>query len=62
MQSKGWLSAIVCCSKAKINDLWDGSMDNLHVHCFNGEFFLLTNIKEFEIKEYSIGLNLLDVI
>ena len=37
-------------------------MDNLHVHCFNGEFFLLTNIKEFEIKEYSIGLNLLDVI
>ncbi len=27
VQSKGWLSAIVCCSMAKINDIWDGSMD-----------------------------------
>ena len=26
-QPKGWLSAIVCCSMAQINDLWDGSMD-----------------------------------
>ena len=47
---------------ANINDVWDGSMDNIHVHCLKGEFFLLTNIKEFEIKVYSIGLNLLDVI
>ena len=31
MQSKGWLSAIVCCSMAKINDLWDGSMDKRKV-------------------------------
>ena len=27
VQSKGWLSAIECCSMAKTNDLWDGSMD-----------------------------------
>ena len=27
MQSKGWLSAIVCCSMAKINDVWDESMN-----------------------------------
>ena len=26
VQSKGWLSTIVCCSVAKINDLWDGSI------------------------------------
>ncbi len=31
VQSKGWLSAIVCCSMAKINDLWDGSMDKRKV-------------------------------
>ncbi len=27
VQLKGWMSAIVCCSMAKINNLWDGSMD-----------------------------------
>ena len=27
MQSKGWLSAIVCCNMAKINDVWDESMN-----------------------------------
>ena len=26
MQSKGWFSAIVYCSMAKINDLWDESI------------------------------------
>ncbi len=31
MLSKGWLSAIVCCSMAKINDLCDGSMDKRKV-------------------------------
>ena len=31
VQLKGWLSAIVCCSMAKINDLWDGSMDKRKV-------------------------------
>ena len=31
VQSKGWLSAIVCCSMAKINDLWDRSMDKRKV-------------------------------
>ena len=31
VQSKGWLSAAVCCSMAKINDLWDGSMDKRKV-------------------------------
>ncbi len=61
---KGLVVSYLCCSMANIDDLWDiyGFMDNLHVHCFKGEFYLLTNIKEFKIKEYSIGLNLLDVI
>ena len=31
VQSKGWLSTIVCCSVAKINDLWDLSMDQRKV-------------------------------
>ena len=31
MQSKGWLSDIICCSVAMINDLWDGSMDQRKV-------------------------------
>ncbi len=31
VQSKGWLSGIVCCSMAKINDLWDGSIDQCKV-------------------------------
>ncbi len=31
VQSNGWLSAIVCCSMAKFNDLWDGSMDQRKV-------------------------------
>ncbi len=28
---KGLVSVIVCCSMAKINDLWDGSMDKSKV-------------------------------
>ncbi len=31
VQSKVWLSAIVCCSMAKLNNLWDGSMDQRKV-------------------------------
>ncbi len=30
-QSKGWLFAIVCCSTAKTNDLWDESVDKRKV-------------------------------
>ena len=31
IQSKSWLSAIVCCSMANINDILDGSMDKRKV-------------------------------
>ncbi len=31
VQSKGWLSAIVCCNMAKINGQWDGSTNKRKV-------------------------------
>ena len=31
VQSKGWLSAIACCSMAQIDDLWNWSMDKREV-------------------------------
>ncbi len=31
VQLNGSMSAIVCCSSAKINDIWDGSMDKRNV-------------------------------
>ncbi len=31
LQSKGWLSVILCCSTDKVNDLWDGSIDQRKV-------------------------------
>ena len=33
VKSKGWLSAIVCSTIAKINDLLDRSMDKRKVFC-----------------------------